>query len=330
MEFVFDVDFLYSFQDDYNKKQSDHQIVETILTEYTLFSFVLISEESNIDLLEKELIVLIPYFRTLMTNLGGNISYYRTLEQYLLDKKNHQRQSIIFSDQINYNEELLHNSNKVGFSYKNLFEDILKFNNSFKINKDKINELVFWNQFNNYPVALNKVVISDKYILRESSDSVINKAKYLFKQSNNAQLIVFYDVVPKIKKEIQTIDNIKNYLNKTHTTFLSVFSTKKSKSINLIHLESSKLKNRFDFHDRYIYHPFGIIESGRGYDYENKMEISNSSIKSNTVLDKFTFDLMKNHFKMLNTYIESIKKSKYQTNQKILFYPKEISQVGFY
>jgi len=324
MDFVFDLDFLDLYTLEYNKTMSHHQVIERLLTEYTQYKLVIITEKKR-GKLETYLFDNIPSVFQAISNVAG-FELYKTLGDYL--SNNNSERGLVFSDKVKDHIEEIKLSSKVGFSWYNLFDDIINFEQSFKINKNMNSEEEFWNEFNKIGLCLNDITIVDKYILREDGKQLAELCKKVCSYSDSININVFYQKVPIISKIHETeYDNMKSFLEKSKLRLHSVLTRKKIKP-NFIYLYYEKLKGKFDFHDRYLYHPYGLIKAGGGFDEKGKVDKTNSDILSSSLFDKYSFRKMREHKEMQNKYIDSVSPKTYSTNKVLIFFPEPINNIN--
>lgn len=223
------------------------------------------------------------------------------------------------------------------FFYDNYEEVIEKIINDlhFRIDLSGTNNPQFnvWTEFSRYKfLPFNSVVIIDSYILGDKSNQKINK-----------NLVPFLQNLLEDKNKSNISLTILTYnLGQDKNSSTNFFKAEKEKAKRKIQLLNSKFAlykvdfsivkmpkdflSDFEFHDRLVYTNYSILEVGKGFNlsknFEKSGHRSNSQILSETIFDKYTYNRIKNHLKMMSEYL--IKLKNFETYD-LKYYPEEIN-----
>lgn len=175
-------------------------------------------------------------------------------------------------------------------NFENKLEKIIKTCDNLKV--DLSEQFVGWEYFNQLKsIPKNKIVINDGYLFSKSGrnnpieENFIPFLKNTLSTNSETKIEIFTDYLNNNQVNIDPISK------KLYNVFKSEYK------VNFTFVQ-------FHFHDRIYYSNFFMVECGIGFNF-NKYKRSNSKITVESIFDKFSYNRMNNHLKLLKKKKES-------------------------
>jgi hypothetical protein len=179
------------------------------------------------------------------------------------------------------------------FSFNNFekkIEEMVSICGELKI--DLSEQFLGWEYFKQLKaIPKNRIFINDGYLFAQNSgnkpidENVIPLLKNVISPNSEANVEIYTDY---LNNAFIKIDSIKNKLN-------NVFKSDYKVTFSCI---------QGHFHDRILYSNFFMIGCGVGFNF-NKNKKSNSIITVDFIFDKFTYNRMNNHLRLLKSKKEN-------------------------
>lgn len=254
---------------------------------------------------------------------------------------NKPKQGLVFLQNKSEWSKTLFNKGFLCFFYDTYEQSIKEIINNlhFRIDLSEITNSIFndWDEFKRFKaLPLNSIIVSDKYILSDKTGQEINRNLIPFlksilegKKETNIDIAILTDKVllnenipDKGIKEREEVKKRYKYLKSKFAQYSLEFSIVKIHSID-------KLSN-FELHDRIVYSNYSILEIGKGFNLSKN--ISNDKLQSNsqiiceTIFYKYTYNRLKNHFRLLSDYFKELKDLKHAENP-FKYYPDKFYNI---
>ncbi len=168
-------------------------------------------------------------------------------------------------------------------------------------------------------LPFNKIIINDNYILTDSNNQKIDKNLIPMVKSligeNRTKEVPIYIFTKDLKPESPgTSSQIKDALEKKHRRLNSSFANYK---LNFKVVNNNLLGGQGTLHDRVMLSNFFMVDCAKGFNLLPHTH-SNSQIIVVSIFDKYTYNRLKNHNKIHQDYLNSLKSLK---NINFTIYP---------
>lgn len=296
------------------------KLIHDILNTYTQINFFINFNE--IDVLNEESILQI--FKPVL-ELNNEIVQFENLEDFSLEMIQNSRRSgiIIFKTQL----EKVHDSFKGQdfiFDFKSLDQKMktVRSKLEFRIDLSDINYSDEINSKFQYlqEIPFHSLVISDPYILKEKSLIDLKMLLHsVLKNSDHAAKVVIIAKLSELQKK-SIYRNNEDEIKRVYTKLNSLFSQFNLKFF-FIDADFLNAHGQLNVHDRLVYHPFWVLESGKGFDIFSKKKNYNSKVESSSFFDSFTYKRKVNHLNRIQLFLNKVYNGSIASHQLII-YPK--------
>lgn len=337
MQLFFEQDFLDDYYLEFDKQNLSvgKMILDKLFSEFTELE-IFLDCENIIEIKEQ-----VKQNKTLNKIFINNpdIKPIGRFENYF-ERYDKPKQALVFLRHSSEWSKTLFNKGFLCFFYDTYEQSIKEIVNKlhFRIDLSETDNSRFigWEEFRRFEILpINSMIVSDKYVLSDKDGQKIDKNLIPFlksilegKQETNIEIAILTDKILKNEKIPDAGTKEREKVKEKHAYLNSRFAQYKVKFSIIKNLEKDLTK--FELHDRIIYTNYSILEIGKGFNLSKNISNdklqSNSQILCETILDKYTYNRLKNHFRLLSYYFKELKDFKHE-EKPFKYYPDKFYNV---
>jgi hypothetical protein len=287
--------FLENFQIEHSKENRFDDIFLSIFTRYADLKVFFDFDDFE------EFLLMSPIFKSIITNTQEYQSI--NFDVSLPSKVILPRQSILLAEKTKDYHPYLEDLGAICFTYDNYqakMENILnKCDNKYDLSDPDFSW--DWNILSNLScLPLEAIIVSDPYIFNDGDGQKMDKNIIPLLNVLLSANEIHKKVIVYTKLDYQKDTKI---TESKHTHINSKLASK-AFSLAIFNLEEKHLAE-LDLHDRLLYSSFFVIEVGKGFNLVGSKR-STSKLETATIFEKFTYDRIRRHSKVLENYANKL------------------------